>query len=154
MSGKIQYWTPEKVERLRENCNEPWSKLLKMFPGKTKKSLRHVMTGSNIRRDRDKAPNKTKITRKWTPEKVEELRQHRQDNWLELEERFLCSQSRLETVMSTYKITRDRPESILWNDQTDRILIEAVLESNKHNTRTGEGRRKLRNILKELDMRS
>lgn len=150
MSRKKLYWTPEKVEWLRENCNEPKSEILKKFKGKTWKAIKHVMGNNGIHRDRDKAPNKTKVARKWTPEKIEELRKHRKDDWLELQKMFSASRSTLEKVMCFHKISRDRLESTLWNDEVDKILINAVLESNKYNSKAGEGRRQLRKIREEL----
>ena len=43
MGMKVIYWIPDRVEWLRENCNEPKSKILKKFKGKTWKAIKHVM---------------------------------------------------------------------------------------------------------------
>ncbi|MDP3730942.1 MAG: hypothetical protein Q8R34_00375 [bacterium] len=150
MSGKISYWTPQRIEWLRENCNELKSKILRKLRGKTWKAIKHVMGQNDIHRDRDKATNKTKAAKKWTPEKIEELREYRNDSWETMEERFKCSRGRIEQVMSKYNISRDRQESTLWTDETDKLLINAILESNKYNTKTGEGRRQLRQTHEKL----
>src|SRR3989344_7630903 len=150
MSGKIQYWTPDRVELLRENCNEPRSKILKLFKGKTWKAIRHIMENNKICRDRDKSPNKTKGPKKWTPEKLEYLRQHRNDDLAQLAKDCGISISRLLAVMSINKIPRDKPESILWSEEADRIIIEAAIQSHQYNTKKGEGRRQLWQLREEV----
>ena len=146
MARKFPYWTKERVKRLRKNCHKPWEELLTMFPGKTKDALRYVMSDRNIRRDRDKVPNKTKGPIIWTAEKVAELQEHRNDPWPELKSRFKLSMSRIEHIMSENEIKRDKPTSILWTKEANRILVETAVQSHQYNARTGEGRRKLRQL--------
>lgn len=146
------YWIAndnENLKRLEAHKNEPYEVLTQMFGGRTRKTLVGVMYENKIRRDRDQAPNATKNLKKWTPERIEELREDRNKSWPELQAKYRASQNRLEKVMSANGIRRDRPEETLWSDEADRVLIQAALESHQHNRYTAIGRMELRRIYAE-----
>jgi len=69
----------------------------------------------------------------WIPKKVDDLRKHANDPWPELKKRFGLSASQLFKVMSEHNIHRSRQRSFVWDDETDKIVIAAAMESSKYN---------------------
>ncbi|MBI2640666.1 MAG: hypothetical protein HYW91_02125 [Candidatus Sungbacteria bacterium] len=146
------YWLENgraRLKKLEEHRNDPWSRLSRMFGHRTVKTLREVMGRYDIRRDRDSAPNETKLPKKWTPERIADLREHKDDSWPDLEARCSCSKARIEKMMSANRIRRTRPESLVWTDEHDRILAEAARQSTQFTRNTLGGRRELRRLWQE-----
>ncbi len=156
MSRKVStnntYWLENDHARLKkfeEHKNDPVNALRNMFGKRSWKTLREVMKRYQIRRDRDVAPNKTKLPRKWTSERIADLREHRNDSWQDLMARYACSQHGLEKKMSENRIRRDRPEQLVWTDEFDRILAEAAVQSHQFTYHTPAGRQELRRLWQE-----
>lgn len=153
ISRDNSYWIANHNENLRKleaHVNEPYEVLGPMFGGRSPKTLRDVIYRYKIGRDRDKAPNATKGPKKWTPERVEELRQDRNLPKPELKKKYACSWRNLEKVLSMNGITRDRPEKIVWTDETDKILVTAAIASRQHSPYDPEGREKLRELKSQI----
>ncbi len=84
--------------------------------------------------------------RKWTKEKIADLKNHVQKSWPFLEKRFKCSQRALEHILSRNKIRKGHPQQIVWTDKATKILIEGMVESHKFNPHTSSGQKELRKV--------
>ncbi|MBI2122363.1 MAG: hypothetical protein HYT98_04560 [Candidatus Sungbacteria bacterium] len=163
MKKRSTYWLEDNERRLnllREHRLDPWEELEKLFPEKTRRAIKHTMSGYRIRRDRDKVPDANVGPQKWTQELIEDLRENRNKPWPFLTKRFGCRKRQLESIMGENDIRRDRLENIIWDENHERILIEAALESHSYSPYISAGRKKLRDIiiatrakLKELGFR-
>lgn len=156
MSSKVKwdrdYWLKNghaNLRLLKKHRNDPEDTLRGMFENRAWKTLRDVMHRYKIRRDRDVAPNETKIPSKWTPERIADLREHRNDDWPVMKARYECSQGRIERIMSIEGISRNRVEQTVWTDEAERILIAAVTESHQFTPHTPEGKRGLKRLWQE-----